>query len=883
MIDRLRRYRRFFGANVDEDIDDELRLHLDLRAADYVARGLDPTKSLRAARERLGDLDAIAAQLRDHDRHAERTERRRDLMDDLWQDVRYALRSLKRAPAFAIVAVLTLALGIGANTAVFSIVDAVVIRALPYPRAEQLTSLDGSTLAEWARIGELSRSFSSVATYRDASVGIAGSATSASASADPERVDASNVSANLFSTLGVRPELGRTFVAGENAARSSNVVVLSHGFWVRRFAADSNIIHQTVTIEGAPYRVVGVMPEEFAFPSHDIKVWLPITVPDSRGGMFWGDGGYQVIGRLRNGVSAAAAQQEIRQLYSKIRLENPIWTPGPEYMVRARVKPLQERLVGTARTTLFLLLAVVGVVLLMACANVANLLLVRATARTREVAIRMALGGGRLRLLRQLLTESVVLALLGGACGVLLAWLGIHGLLATLPSDIPHVADVGIDGRVLAFTTSLTVLTGVLFGLLPAMRASRTDVQRVLRSGTRTAGSTHQRVATLLVCGQIGAAVLLVTSAALLVRSMWALHTVDPGFRTASVVTARLSPPKTEFSDPTTIEPLVDELLRHVRALPGVQDAGAVNQLPMSGTVGKLAMRIAGQFEDMKQGTLPWADHYQFITPSYLSTMGIPIVAGRGFAATDIAKSPPVAVVSASFARHFWPHGNAVGQRIGNPWPSDWITIVGVTKDARLDSLNGTSQEAVYRPFAQVAPTSIFIVARTTSDPAALAASLRAAVAQTAPDTPVSDVERMAAVVDRSSARQRFTMVLLSLFAAIALLLGVVGVYGVMSYSVAQRTREIGVRMALGATPLDAMRLVLRDGARLAMWGVIAGVLVAALSTRALGSLLYGVTANDPVTFVSVALALGGIALLASYLPARRATRVDPTRALRAE
>lgn len=876
MIDRWRRYRRFFGPNVDDDIDDELRLHLELRAADYAARGLGPDESLRAARERLGDLDAITAQLRVHDHHAARTERRRDFMDDLLQDIRYAFRSLRRTPAFAAVAILTLALGVGANTAVFSVVDAVVVRALPYPHPDELASVDGSTLAELTRLGELSRSFASVAGYRTTSVGVSGDA-------EPERVDAVAVSANLFSTLDVAPAFGRAFTGGENTAGSSQVVVLSNGFWKRRFGGDSSIVHKTVMIEGAPYAVIGVMPEGFAFPSRDIQLWVPFTLPPSRSGAFWGDGGYQVIGRLRTGVTANAAQQEIRAVYPKIALENPIWSPGPNYMAKARVTPLQQRLVGSARTTLLLLLAVVGVVLLIACANVANLLLVRATSRTKEVAIRLALGGGRGRLLRQLMTESLVLAFLGGICGLIIGWWGIRGLVAILPPDIPRTADIAVDGRVLAFTTALVALTAALFGLLPALRATGGDVHRALRDGSRTAGSSHRHVASLLVCGEIGAAVLLVTCAMLLVRSMWALHAVDPGFRATSIVAARVSPPKKQYSDPATIQPLVDRLLDRVRGLPGVEAVGAADRLPMAGGMGKIAIRVAGQFEDLKNGTLPWADHYQLITPDYLLTMGVPVLAGRGFSATDIASSPPVAVVSQSFARHFWPNGNAVGQRIGNPWPSDWITIVGVVKDVRLDSLTGTSQEAMYRPFAQVPPSSISLVVRTSRDPAALAAALRDVVQQAAPGTPVSNVERMDAVVGRSAARQQFTMLLLSLFAGVALVLGIVGIYGVMSYTVAQRTREIGVRMALGASPGDAMRMVLREGLALAGIGIVAGLMAAAVAARALSGMLYGIGATDPATFAVVPVALGLIALMATYLPARRATRVDPTAALRGE
>jgi putative ABC transport system permease protein len=618
------------------------------------------------------------------------------------------------------------------------------------------------------------------------------------------------------------------------------------------------------------------------FPTRDTQLWLPITLPPSRSGAFWGDGGYHTIGRSRAGVTADVAQQELRSLFAQIRHENPIWDPGPKYASQATVRALQQQLVGSARTILWLLFGVVGVVLLIACANVANLLLVRASARQREVAVRMALGGGRGRIIRQLLTESVTLAVLGGAAGIALAWWGVHALVAILPADVPRVANIGIDLRALAFTTVLVVATGIVFGLLPAIRASAATAQSALRDGSRTAGGSNRRLAGLLVCGEVGAAVLLLIAALLLVRSMWALNRVDPGFRTTAIVSARISPPEKRYASATTIVPFVDEVLRRVRAIPGVEAADAVDHLPLSRGVRRIAMRIEGQFEDLR-ASLPMVDHHQTVTPGYFSTMSIPLVAGRPFGDDDRAGAPDVALVSESFARHFWPQGDAIGKRIGYPWPSEWVTIVGIVRDAKIDSLTGTSEEAVYRPFKQAPVAALSLVVRSRTDSRALAPALRNAVAQIDRGTPVSGVETMRSVVDRSAARQSFTMLLLSLFAGIALLLGVIGIYGVMSYAVAQRTREIGVRMALGASPGDAKRMILREGLSLASIGIVAGVLAAMLSTRALSGLLYGVTAMDPLTFSAVPVGLVVIALLASYLPARRATRVDPMAALRAD
>jgi putative ABC transport system permease protein len=454
--------------------------------------------------------------------------------------------------------------------------------------------------------------------------------------------------------------------------------------------------------------------------------------------------------------------------------------------------------------------------------------------------------------------------------------------LTILPADVPRVAHIGIDLRVLAFTTLLVLATGIIFGLLPAIRTSGTRAQAALRDGARTAGSSNRRLANVLVSGEIGAAALLVIAALLLVRSMWELHRINPGFRTTSIVTARLSPPQKRYADAKTIVPFTDDVLRRVRAIPGVEAASVVDHLPLGRGVRSIAMRIEGQFEDVG-ASLPMIDHYQTVTPDYFSTIGIPLIAGRALSDDDRAGTLDVAVVSESFAHHFWPNGDAVGKRIGYPWPSDWVTIVGVVRDAQIDSLTGKSEETFYRPIKQAPVSAVSLVVRSSVDVQSLGPALRSAVEQVDRGTPVSEIETMRSVVDRSAARQSFTMLLLSLFAGIALLLGVIGIYGVMSYTVAQRTREIGVRMALGASPGDARRMVLREGVLLATAGIALGLGAAALSTRALTGLLYGVSALDPLTFVVVPVALIAVALLASYIPARRATLVDPTIALRGD
>jgi predicted permease len=873
---RWRRYLRFFGPNVDADVDDELRFHLESRIAEYQSRGLSRADAERAARERFGDFTAIDAELRDHDRALVRAERRRDLMEDLIQDLRYAFRSLRRAPGFAIVAIATLALGIGANTAVFSVVDAVVLRALPYPQPDRLTSLSGNTLGEYTRLRELNRSWKGIVAYRAASINLSGDG-------DAERLDGAITTPNLFSVLGIPPALGHGFVGDESDAGKLGVVVLSDGLWRRRFGADPAIVGKSIMVEGAPYRVVGVMPAGFGFPTRDTQLWIPLNMPPARSGLLWGSGGFFMLGRLRDGVTAVQAQAELHALFKQIRFENPIWDPGPKYGDDVRVTELQQRLVGSARTMLFLLLGVVGVVLLIACANVANLLLVRATARTREVAVRMALGGGRGRIVRQFITESLVLAALGGICGVLVAWVGVRELLAALPADIPRLTHIGIDFRVLGFTSLLVVMTGVGFGLLPALRASG-DVQPSLRDGSRTSTGSNRRLAALLVSAEVAAAVLLVIGATLLIRSVGALENVDPGFRVSQIVEARLTPPRQRYIDPQTTLAFYDQVLGRLAALPGVQAVGAVDKPSLGRSpVGGLAMRVEGQFEDIKSGNLPFADHYQIVTPHYLETMNVPILSGRGFTDEDRSGAPEVVLVNESVAKKFWPKGDAIGKRIGYPYPSDWMTIVGIVKDTKVDSLAEGPSLTVYRPLAQASALNMAVVLRTTTSSGTLESEIRKAVAGIDPGVPVSEVQTMRAAVDRSAARQRFATLLLALFAGIALVLGIVGIYGVMSYAVAQRQREIGVRMALGASPGDARLMILREGLTMAAAGIVVGLIAAASLSRLLGGLLYGVKPNDPVTFALVPVLLAVVALLASYLPARRATRVDPTTALRAE
>lgn len=872
-----RRYLRFWGPNVAADVDDELHFHFEMLTRQFEARGMSADDAQRAALARFGDVERVGESLRAHDYQQVRHRQRKEILGDLAQDLRIALRGFRRAPGFATVAILTLALGIGANTAIFSVVDAVLLRPLPYRDPHELVSVWGSTQGEVLRIGELSRSYRALGAHRSESISLSGEG-------EPERIDGASATAGLFATLGVPAAMGRTFVPGENEEGSARVVILSEALWRRRYSADSSVVGRTVTVNGFPHTVIGVMPAGFHFPEHTTQAWIPVVFERSNSGQMWGWGGNRITARLAPGISARAAQNELRLLASRIRKDNPVWDPGETYGKTAEVIPLQAKAVGGVRPTLLLLVGVVGAVLLIACANVANLLLVRAAVREKELAIRSALGGGRGRLVRQLLTESVVLSTAGALAGLLLAWFGLRVLVAMLPPDLPRVAEIGIDARVLGFTGGLAVLTGLSFGLIPAIRSAGSSLLGSLTESGRSAsrGRGHQRLSNGLVVAEIALSVVLVASAGLLVRSFVELSRIDPGFTAEHLVVARISAPEDAYADPERRRALFGRLLERASAFPGVESVAAVNPLPLRDPLNGMAIRVQGQFEDMRR-TLPSADHYQMITPDYLRTMGIALVNGRAFTDADRPGAPDVVLVSESVARAFWPGQDAVGRRIGYPWPSPWLTIVGVVKDVKTDSLNSGRTMAVYRPFAQAPITAMTVVTRTSAQPGVIAALLRATVAELDPNVPVSDVATMDYVVASSMARPRFAMALLSAFAAVALLLGAIGIYGVIAYAVSQRTREIGVRMALGATPGDAMWMVIRRGAMLTAAGVAVGTVAALGTTRLLAGLLYGVSPTDPMTFASVALISGIVATIACYVPARRATRVDPTVALRAE
>ena len=809
-------------------------------------------------------------------------------MDTLLADLRYALRQLARSPGFTAVAVLTLALGIGANTAIFSVVYGALLKALPYADPQSLVSVwGGRALAEFVGVRDGNRTLQGVAAYMDR-IGIGLSGTG-----EPARLAGALASADLFRVLGVSAALGRTFAAGEDQPGSNAVVLLSDGLWRARFGADRSIIGRTLDLDGIPRTVIGVMPRGFWFPRRETELWLPVRLDRSNPGEFWGSGGYYMVGRLRPGMTRGQARADVRALAERLRIENPVWRPSERYYFNGLdVIPLDQRIVeGGTRRLLLVLLGAVGMVLVIACANVANLLIARGAARERELSLRAALGAGRARLIRQLVTECVLLAAVGGLTGLALAFGGERALLGLLPPDTPRLGDVSVNGAVLTFTAVLALGVGIVFGLAPALRLSRPDLVGSLSEGTSRGGSgpRKRRLAGALVAAEIALGVVLAVGAGLLLKSFARIVAVDPGFRIEHLVTARISPPKARWSDPGFTAPsaamearqrvFYRQLLERLRGSPGITSVAVTSQAP---------------FEKTNEFGAMWVDGYttnpneletmngRKVTADFFRTLSIPVLRGRALSDADQPNTPRVALIDETAAQRYWKGKDPIGGRIRYPWPG-WLTVVGVVGTTKNNDLTDQPQPTFYVPFAQYPQAQMTVVARTGGDPAAAFGAIRAAVRELAPDVPVSDERTMTEWLADSVAQPRFATGLLVAFGALALLLGAVGTYGLMAYTTQRRTRELAVRMALGAQTRDVLWTVIRDGAVLAAAGVLGGTGLALALTRSLRGLLFEVSPTDPTTFALVAIVLAGAALLASYLPARRATKVDPMVALRYE
>jgi predicted permease len=781
--------------------------------------------------------------------------------------------------------VLTLALGIGANTAIFSLVNGILLVPLPYPHPEQLVSITGA----YPRGGVVAMreqvSTMDVAGYAE------GHDFNMTGQGEPLRLTGTLVSAELFSILGAQPELGRVFERGEDKPGQDNYVLLSHALWQQRFQSDPSIIGRSIELDGVGRQVVGVMPPDFRFPSTKTQIWIPLRNDPRSVSDYWASDYMPVIGRLRPGATAQQARAEIQIFQSHVGALFP-WQMPASWNADVSVVPLQNGMVADVRVRLLLLVAAVGLVLLIACTNVANLTLSRAATRAKEVGIRAAMGAGRKRIIRQLLTESVLLASIGASLGLALAFEGLSLLKSLLPADTPRLMDVHMDWRVLAFTGGLAILTGLIVGLAPALQISRGALVDSLKSGGRgTAVSVSQHLRSGLVVGEIGLAVLLVIAAGLMIRSFWALSHVDPGFRAERILTARITPNQSFCSDAMRCVSFYRNVLEQVQAYPGVSGAALVNTLPLGGRVTKRSLQIEN-FVDPAGNIVPlfWLN---MVTPDYFRVMGISILSGRGFNEADVSGAP-VALVTAETARRYWPNQNAVGKHIRLVDQQDWRTIIGVISDVRAYDLQRNTprwiEGTAYVPYNPTAtledkrmPSDMTIAIRTASDDSQIANQLRQTVAALNHEVPVSEVRAMGAVVSEAVSAPASTTSLFIAFAAVALLLGIIGVYGVLSFLVAQRTREIGLRIALGAQRGDVLVLIMKEGAKFSLAGIAVGLIGALLVTRLMSSELYGVSPLDPITYIGVAVVMAAVTLLACYIPTRRAMRVDPMVALRYE
>jgi len=876
-VPRWRRYLRFARPDVAADVDEELAFHLEMRIQRNRALGMSEDAARREAIRRFGDVTLVRESLVEHDTRKNEAETRRELMADVIQDLRFGLRSLRRAPGFTAAAVLTLALCIGANASIYSVIDAVLLRPLPYARPEELVSLGMGSGGEFNALRERLRGYAQLAAYVTQTHPV-------DDGREAVRIQGAAITPNLLATLGVTPMLGRGFTPEEATPGNNTALLLSYGMWQRQFGGSRDIVGRRVLVEGAPFTVVGVMPPQFQFPDAATQYWHPYAFNPANVGYYWAVAGISFIGRVRRGVTIAQANRETREVWPTLRTLNPLWQPGPEYRQDVRVVPLQDSMVGSSARVLWILFASVVAVLLVGCVNVANLLLARATSRARELAVRAALGGGRGRLIRQLVTESLLLSGIGAVLGVGLAYAAVRWAVAVLPEGVPRAHEISLNAGVLVFTALVSVATGLLFGIIPAVRATRFASTGAHGGVRTTAGTSHQRVSGMLVAAEMTLAVVLVVGATLLARSFSALRNVNPGFQTTHVIAARITPPSVTYADVGRTSAMYTTLLERLSAMPGVLSVAAVDKLPIAQTVWGVATRVEGQFEDASR-PLPEISHWQMITPRYFETMRIP-VRGRDFGDADRPDQTPVAIVSESVARRFWPNGDAIGKRIGYPYQSPWLTIVGVVPDTKQDSLRDTTSTSMYVPWQQrtrMSGNEMWMLIRSAGDPQALSTSIRRVVQEVDRSVPVSDVRTMDAVLEASVDKARFTTVLVSAFAFSALLLGAIGIYGVMSYLVSQRTQEMGIRMALGAPVSGVIALVVARGATLALAGAAIGVVAALFATRSLDALLYGVTARDPLTYVAVPALFVLVAVAASLAPARRATRVDPIRALRSD
>jgi predicted permease len=887
----------FRRERVENELDDELRFHFERETEKYVASGLTRGEALRRARLAFGGVDQIKEECRDA--------RGLSWVETGWQDTRYAARMFRKSPGFSAVAVLTLALGIGASTAIFTLIDAILLKPLPYPRSQQLVGVELTPMAldpnvhgiapeDYFVFREQGRTFQGIGIYSetdtDHDVNITGFA-------EPERVHALHATHDVLSLLAVPPMLGRVFSAVDDAPSAAPTVVLTYPYWQRKFGGDAAVVGKTLIVDGGAREIIGVMPREFRFLQlQDMALILPLQL--DRNKLRLGSFGYFGIARLKDGATAAAARADMDRL---MPLTFSALPPGPGLSVdllrNARltpsVQPLKQEVAGNLGTLLWVLMAGVGMVLLIACANVANLLLVRTAGRRHELALRVALGAGSRRIAAQLLRESAVLGLLGGALGLMMSWLAVRLIVRLAPAGLPRIEEIGIDLPALLFALATALFTSLLFGLIPVCKHAGAAGGLPSSGRTLTASRERHRVQGTLVAVQVALALVLLVCSGLMMRTFRVLSRVNPGFTADEVQTFRISISPADVSDDAAVPRIEQQIQDKLAAIPGVSSVAFANFAPMDGTTSGLDNVFAADHASREQGTVPPLRATMFVSPGYLQTMRIRLVAGRDLNWAETYNKLPVVLISENFAREYWGTPSAaLGKRIRPSWSPDWREVVGVVADVRNESVDKAPQATVYWPVMMAnyrgKPLRVnrfvsFVVRTPLAGSEQFLKQVRAAVRSVDSKAPLARIATLSFFFARSMARTSFTLVMLGIAAGMALLLGTVGLYGVIAYSVSQRTREIGVRMALGAQPRGIVALIVRRGMGIIGVGLVAGLAAALLLTRLLSSMLYGVRPQDPLTYGGVVLLLATVALAACYLPARRATRVEPLIALRYE
>ena len=871
-------------AGARRDVEREIELHLELRTREFEAAGMSRDDARRAALEAFGDRDAIESEVRGIRRATVARAERRDWLDELRQDVAVGARMLRRSPSFALVALLTLAIGIGANTAIFGVLRSVLLRPLPYPRPDELVQVwsDNRALGrqqpEWLTPPDF-------ADWRDGNTTFAGMAAyqgwrpDLTGGGDPESLPGLTVSGNFFDVLGIKPAAGRLLSMADDAAGAERVVVLSHDLWERRFAGDASVVGRRVTLNGVEWTVAGVLPSTFrapvqtAAPEIFAAIRRPPDAPCGRGCVV-----LRVIGRMKPGVSVAAAQADLARIAARIAREYP----RTNDKVGAWLVPLHEQIAGSTRPALVALSAAVAFVLLIGCVNLANLLLVRGAARAREIGVRAALGAGRWRVVRQLVTENALLAIVGGAAGLAIGVAATRALSVLVPDSVQRVQEIRVDGTVLAFAAGMTLLSAVVFGLVPALHAARPGLMSALKSGTASAGRHGNALRGALVVTQLSLAVVLLVGAGLLLRSFLLMERVDLGYRSDGVYLAGVRLPSSRYPNGQRVTATLDDILARLRANPAVKSAEMTDVPPLSGgdqditAIPEGAAPVPGQ---------PPAIWYRAVSLGYLQTMGMRLVAGRAFTADDRRGAPMVAIINEEAARRFWPGQNPLGRTLASGRSSDAprVTVVGIVASAHHDGPNQPYKTEMFLPMAQIPASAPTLVLEPARDAASLAAAVRQTLHEVDPLLPAPTLNPMEAIVGTAVALPRLYATLVALFAGAALLLAALGVYGMMAYAVAQRQREIGVRLALGASPAGIRGMILGQGGRLAAMGLLIGLGGALFLGELLQNLLFGVGRFDGPTLISVPLVLGVATFLACWMPARRAMHLDPLIAIREE